>query len=167
MISSRILVTALLAAFAVGAAGQQPQVREVIPVPDDAIYDSFFYRVAWLEKLSNTLISQGKNDTAPRSAIRTQAGLSIPEEAALKAIAADHGEKIAAIARASKALRAAGAQPSNSPQFEDLCKQREQTIADHIGQLREALGPERFRELDAFVRKTSTVRLYEILPPAR
>jgi hypothetical protein len=167
MICSRVLVTALLAAFAFSAIGQTPPFREITPVPDDAIYDSFFYRVAWLEEHSTNLIQQGKRDTVVRSAIRTQANLTIPEEVALKTVVADYRENSAALAAAARTLRAAGPQAPDSQQLQNLRSQRLQMITDHISQLREALGPERFRDLDAFVRRTSTVRRYEILPPVK
>lgn len=167
MPSSQILVTVLLAAFAFPAICQKPQFEEVKQIPDFVIYDSFFYRVAWLDNHANSLSAQGKNDTSTRSAVRTQANLTIAEEAALKAIAADLRVKDDGIVSATRALMAAGARIENSQQLQDLRNQRQQTITDHIAQLRTALGSTRFLELDAFVRRTSTVRRFAVMPPSR
>jgi hypothetical protein len=156
-----------LAAFAFPAICQKPQTEEVKQIPDFVIYDSFFYRVAWLDNHANSLSAQGKNDTSTRSAIRTQAELTSAEEAALKAIAADLRVKDDGIANATRALMAAGARIGNSRQLQDLRDQRQQLIADHIGQLRTALGTTRFSELDAFIRRTSTVKRFAVAPPSK
>jgi hypothetical protein len=164
---SRILVTVLLAAFAFPAICQKPQFEDIKQIPDFVIYDSFFYRVAWLDNHANSLSAQGKNDTSTRSAIRMQANLTSTEEAALKAIAADLRVKDDGIVSATRALVAAGAQSGNPQQLQDLRNQRQQTITDHIAQLRAALGTTRFWELDAFIRRTSTVRRFAVMPPSR
>ena len=88
MPSSRILVTVLLAAFAFPAICQKPQIVEVKQIPDFVLYDSYFYRVAWLDNHAKSIRSQGKSDTNARSAIRRQGSLTSTEETALKAIEA-------------------------------------------------------------------------------
>ena len=146
---------------------QKPQIVEVKQIPDFVLYDSYFYRVAWLDNYAKSLRSQGKSDTNARSAIRRQASLTSTEETALKAIAADLRVKDDGIVSATQALMAAGAQSGNPQQLQDLRNQRQQVITDHIAQLRAALGPTRFLELDGFIRRTSTVRRFTVMPPSR
>jgi hypothetical protein len=167
MFSSRILVIALLAAFAFPAICQKPQIVEVKQIPDFVLYDSYFYRIAWLDNHAKSLSLQGKIDTKMRSAIRKQGNLTSTEETALKAIAADLRVKDDGIASAARALRTAGERIGSSRQLQDLRNQRQQVITDHIAQLRAALGSTRFLELDGFIRRTSTVKRFAVVAPSK
>lgn len=127
---------------------------QVQPSPQDAhlfAYDSFFFRVMWLEDKANQLVSQGKTDAYARFVIQKEFAPTDAQTASLKAIAADYRTQFNAIQKQAKALLTAGQKGSTSPQLGDLFNQRRQVTADHINQLQMALGPMRFAALDALV----------------
>ena len=137
---------------------QGPQVNKVTGVPDHILYNSFFFRVAWLADRADQLASQGKKDAFIRTAIRRQARLTNEEDAALTAIALDWRTQDAAVASTQRLLLKSGVQAGLSQQLQGLASQRQQLVLDHISQLQAALGPAQFFLLDLFVRRNSTVR---------
>jgi hypothetical protein len=161
---SRILVTALLAGLGLPALCQQPQTSQAAqttqaatPLPDYAVYGAFLYRVKWLSDLADRYAARGKAASADyfRSLVRTQAGLTAQEGAALSAIAADWRAGDSGILNTAQGLAKAGA-AANAAQLQALAVQRQQLVTSHISQLQSALGPARFQILDSFVRTTPT-----------
>ncbi len=138
---------------------QKPQPTPATPVPDYILYDAFFYRVKWLNDLADKYDSRGKAASAGyfRSTLQRTAGLTVQEEAAVKAIAADWRAGDAGIVNTGRALAKAGAS-ANAAQLHALAVQRQQLVASHVSQLRAAMGAARFQRLDSFVRVSSTVK---------
>jgi hypothetical protein len=163
LMHSRVRVVALLAGLASAAFCQGPEVKPMAQVPDYAMYDAFFFRVMALDQQADKLAAQGKDGSFTRSTVQRQASLTIQEESALKAIAADWSAKSLALAKAAQEARAAG----NSQQAQDVQEQRKQMTADHISQIQSAFGPARFRHLDGYVHATSTVRGFVVTPPSK
>ena len=155
----RLLATALLAGLGLPALCQQPQPKQITSVPDYILYDAFFYRVKWLDDLANKYSSQGRTamTNQVRSIVRTKAGMTAQEDAALKAIAADWRARDAGIVTAGRALVKSGA-TAKDPRLQALALQRQQLVASHVSQLQASMGSARFQKLDAFVRASSTVK---------
>jgi hypothetical protein len=85
-----------------------------------------------------------------------EAGLTGQEAVNLNAIAADWSVGDLATNKAAVALIAAGARGSTSPALRNLAGQRKRVVADHIDQLKAALGPARFRVLDAYAHRNTS-----------
>ena len=155
----RILVTVLLAGLGLPALCQKPQTTQAIKVPDYILYDAFFFRVKWLSDLADKYSSQGKVASADhfRFLLQKQAGLTAQEDAALKAIAADWRAGDLGIVSTGQALVKAGA-TANDARLQALAVQRQQWVTAHVSQIQAAMGPARFRQLDIFVRVSSTVK---------
>ena len=156
--SHRILVTVLLAGLGLPALCQIPQTTQATKVPDYILYDAFFFRVKWLSDLADKYSSRGKPASADyiRSLLQKKAGLTVQEDAALKAIAADCRAGDLGIVSAWRALVQAGA-AANDPRLQALASQRQQLVTSHVSQLQAAMGVARFQQLDSFVRLSATV----------
>jgi hypothetical protein len=59
-------------------------------IPDNILYRALFQRVAAQKALADRVAAQGKNDSAARTALRDQAGLSAAEYAILESTALDY-----------------------------------------------------------------------------
>jgi hypothetical protein len=129
-----------------------------------ATYNSFFFRVVWLEDEAGKVAVQGRDAGGIRSMIRKQAGLTAAEEAALKGVAADWNVRFSGIMTAARALMSDGARASTSPPLMALRNQRDRMIADHIDQLRSALGSDRFRLLNFFVHRPAPKGVMVAIP---
>jgi hypothetical protein len=162
---ARILVAAFLAALSLPAYCQTPSTNQVTAVPDYVLYDHFLFRVVWLENQANALKAKGKSDTFLRSWMRVNAGLTAQEESNLKAIATDCEAKTSATLSSAKALASTAAGPAGAQQFQALLSQRQQTVADHVGQLQTAFGPSRYVVLDTFIRQTVKFGTNAAIPP--
>jgi hypothetical protein len=79
-------VPVLLAGLTATSLAQAPAAA---PPPDYAVYDAFFFRLAWFDEMAQKQASRGKDGASLRSAIRRQAGLSLAQEEAVKAVAKD------------------------------------------------------------------------------
>jgi hypothetical protein len=158
MLSKFFVATPVLLAIAGSLAfGQNPPTNYGKPIPDYVLYDSFLFRVTWADRQASKMASQGIDDTFYRTLIRRQVGLTTNEEAMLKAIAADWRRADSQIQKAIQAARASGV-PATSQGVQNLRSQRIQTVRDHIGQLQAGFGNMRFEVLDAFVRRSATVK---------
>ena len=157
--SHRILVIVLLAGLGLPALCQQPQTTPPTKVPDYILYHEFFFRVKWLSDLADKYSSRGKPASADyfRSLLQKKAGLTAQEDAALKSIAADCRAGDLGIVGAGRALVKAGA-AANDPRLPALGSQRQQWVTNHVSQIRDAMGPARFPQLDSFVRASSTAK---------
>jgi hypothetical protein len=163
----RLLVTGLLIGLVLPAQDQKPRLTSLTQIPDYAIYDSFFFRVTALEEMADKADAQGRDGGSLRSEISRQAGLTREEESTVKSTAAAWRATNAALVTAQRNLIASGARPGNSSQLQDLVNQRKQLAIDYTNQLRRALGSGRFQKLDGFVRRTSTVRGFEVAQPPK
>jgi hypothetical protein len=158
MLSKFFVATPVLLAFvAPFAFGQNPPTANGNPIPDYVLYDAFLFRVTWADSQAGKMASQGIDDTFYRTLIRRQVGLTTNEEAMLKAIAADWRRTDSQIQTAIQAARASGT-PATSQEVQNLESQRIQTVRDHISQLQAGFGNMRFEVLDAFVRRSATVK---------
>jgi hypothetical protein len=154
----RILAMGLLAGLGVPAFCQNAPVQPLPQVPYSVIYDSFFFRVMWLESRADKLAAEKADDSGARWQTRTRAGLTEAEDAAVKRIARSWSAKLDTILAVVRPLAAAGLGRDQSPLLRDLATQRERMVLDHVAQLQSALGPASFKLLDMYVRRTSTVR---------
>jgi hypothetical protein len=134
--------------------------------PDYVLYDSFFFRVNWFDQQARKRLSEGRDPERFTSAIRKRAGLTDREDEILKSVATDWQARISELAAKARALKAQEAQSAN-PALQDLLDQRKQITLDHIGELRAAFAPARFQRLDGFIRATSTVKAYEVVPSSK
>jgi hypothetical protein len=150
----RFVVLLFLAAASLPCVGQISPAKPPAQIPDLVVYEAFLHRVAWLDALSDKLAAQGKSPAVIRSTIRRQAGLTGPEDAALRAIARDWNTKHLAIVATAKALALSGAQ-ADSPAFQSLTNQRQDTVTGCIGQLQNRFDAVRFQVLDSFIRSSS------------
>jgi hypothetical protein len=155
---SRLLVFGLLVGLGAPIFCQETSIRPRPPVPYHIVYDSFFFRVMWFEKLADQYAAQGKDDSGLRSQIRQQAQLTAAEDETLKSVARDYSLKNDVLLETMRIFAKAGTRPDQSPELRDLLSQREKNVLDHVAQLRSALGPAQFKLLDMYVRRTSTVR---------
>jgi hypothetical protein len=145
-LASILLVTSLATGYA------QTPVAFSAATPDSnaVLYDSFFFRVAWFERIAQQQEAKGGDGSSPRSVIRRQAGLKPAEEQALRAVAIDYRSRLDAINAEARAAVLARAQFDSRT----AASQRRQLVLDHIDQLRSAVGPRTFLRLDTYVRLT-------------
>src|SRR5579883_339741 len=141
--------------FIAGAISAQTATNGTIP--DNILYRALFQRVAAQKALADRVAAQGKNDSAARTALRDQAGLSATEYAILESTALDylkaHYAYFAAQGQILQAIKSAGV-PSTSAQKSQLAALAANHVAmeqANIDQLRTALGA-RFQTLDAWAR---------------
>lgn len=159
-------MSVLLAALAPPATAQQvlPSAAEI---PEEVLYQFFFFRVAWLEQSADEQRAKGADDSVARSLIRKQFQLSAGEESALKHIALDWSSKHQAILTQAQAVAETVAGPEHDRQMLELKNQKKRNVLEHVAQLRSAFGPERFRQFDQLVRGLSRVNGPGILRPPR
>jgi hypothetical protein len=146
----RIVASVLLViSLAVAVYAQGPVAfAAATPASNAALYDSFFFRVAWFEKIAQEQQAKGRDGSAPRSVIRREAGLKPTEAQALKAVATDYRSRLEVINAEARAAGPAGARLDSQA----FASRRKQLVFDHIDQLRSALGPRTFLRLDMYVR---------------
>jgi|GEM_PF-4116913 hypothetical protein len=144
---------------------QQPQVAEVKQPPDWILYDSFLFRMRWMEQVAEKSAAAGGDPAAVRLAIPRQAGLTTKEAAVLSAVAADWWQAISALQDEKRARQGAGLAPPGPQQSQDYSARYRRITEEAVDRLRTALGPARFAQLDGFVRATSNVKVMQISPP--
>jgi hypothetical protein len=177
MMLLRAALTLLAAGFLAQAPCQNgPSAKPTKQIPDNVIYEFFFQRVAALDDLGSQLDANGKSGKMPRGQVQAEAQLSPAEAQALKAVAADCRSLVAATKSAAQPLidaargqaAVSGApSPSTRNQLRALQKQREKIVEDHIQQLKQAIGGNRFGKLDAYVRRTTAVQASVLDLPAK
>lgn len=118
------------------------------------VYHAFFTRAQWLQSQAGRLDALGENGSFLRSTIMREAGLTAAEAASLNVIAADWSAGDLAISNAAKALVASGT-AHYSPGLQSLAGQRKQVVADHVDQLKTAMGPARFAVLNAYAHRNT------------
>ena len=161
---SRLFVAGFLTALSLPAYCQSPPATDLATIPDPVLYDHFMFRVTWLESQANNLKAQGKSDSFLRSWIQVNAGLTSTGDDEPEGYSADYQTKTSAIVGAVQALATAGTNLASSQQAQSLLSQRQQTVQDHISQLRTAFGPARYAVLDSFVRQTVEIQVGPAAP---
>jgi hypothetical protein len=119
-------------------------------IPDWVLYNGLFKHVWVQEKFGDELDAKGKDSTFVWSHIRNDAGLTDDEDAALKRIAKDrdaaHRAYLAQRTKLMASLRASAAGGKTDPnvlaQLKTLEVQETAMNADHIAQLKSAMGPQ-------------------------
>jgi len=152
----KILLPLFLTVIALPAPCQQPRVTEIKDIPDYVLYDSFFFRVSWLEELADNTRSRGEDDSSVRSTIQRQAGLTLDEAASLKRIVRDWKARTSALKTAAQ-----------SGGVKSVPEEHRQIMTELIGELKAALPAKTFAQLDAFVHASSTAKMIHVTPPAK
>jgi hypothetical protein len=150
------LVVVVILAIVTFPADCQSRVTRNTAIPDYVVYNSFFFRVNWLNDLADKLASQGKDAVSARTFLSRQAGLTPQESDALKAVALDWRSIHLSLLTSARVLTKTGVSAGDA-RLQSLADESQQTDLDHISQLQSALGPTRFKQLDVFVRATSAV----------
>jgi len=134
------------------------------PRPDPAqrarltAYNAFFLRFWWLEDRAAYLDHyQGPIGSWTRTAAAREFGMTDSEHALVSPIVADWQAKNSANADQARKV-SNGGRVTKSPEFQVLEEDRLKMVSDHVDQLLAALGPARFRTLDALVRKNNFLR---------
>ncbi len=125
------------------------------------LYHQFFSRVDTATRMTDRARAVGK-DPYPRAGkmIQNQIGLSDQEYEIVQTITMDcYGKLRASRAQLKSAFQAFRTAHPNDPVPQDLKQQRlqsmqqwQQTVFDHMAQLRASLGDARFQQLDQWVR---------------
>lgn len=169
-VSLPILLTALLSR----ATCQTIPTAMGYQIPDEILYESFFHRVLFLDgvvKRAGT--PRGWDTLPPRQRIQRVVGLSDSETQTLLTTAQDWQARVAATDQAAtEAAQTARAQeatsgapsPATLQQLKSLQAKREQLALGCVAQLRAALGTNRFKVLDFYVRRTSTLKMVSVPP---
>ena len=120
-----------------------------------------FFHVNWAESVADRNASLGRPDSFMRSLIQNETGLNLVQAAALKSVAADWKAKMDPIQNSMRSMMAEGATAKTSPALKALLGERDLMVADHIDQVRAALGAGRFATLRSYVsiRHSGTVTL--------
>jgi hypothetical protein len=118
-------------------------------------YESFFFRVAFMEDQASRLRAQGKQ-TQLGSSIRSAYSLTAEQYSQLAAIAVDWKAKWTAINDKAGPLLAQGLRRSSSRSLNDLMEERVRMTMSHADQLQSALGGRmRLAALEALIMRPS------------
>lgn len=126
------------------------------PMSELFLWSAFLTNTAWLQSQEARIEAAGGRSNFATQ-LQKDTGLTAREAAAVNSIAADWQAKDAANAAQVKALAANGARRSaGSPELTALAYQRQQNIADHIDQIKAALGSFRFTLVNSYVHRGKT-----------
>jgi hypothetical protein len=164
---ARVTWVIVLAGLAGGSWAQVPRpLRSGAVVPDTALYESFFYRVYFIDRVARDAERRGLDGGAALSRFQRSMGLSDQEMAVLRAVAADWRANFEAFvqeaapwAEAARDRRDANGEPPPdlAPRLKALVEKRRRIVQDGIDRLKAAFGPVRFFSFDTHVRATSTL----------
>jgi hypothetical protein len=128
-------------------------------VPDSFLYRTFFSYVTSLEHAADLAAARGSTNSTFRHRVKNDCGLTVAEEASLKAIVADfrlgYADAQAQAATISASFPAHTALSADARKtLANLKAQIGTSTTSHVQQLQVAFGPQRFQVLDAYVRRT-------------
>lgn len=161
--------TILLFAFVSAAL---PQALQQTPPPVGVLYHGLFMRYYGQEQFALHVDSEhrtgqdGKpiNGDAVRAQLRTRIGLTVAEDATVKATALDYVAGFLVYTKARGQLLQSipsDSHPANSPvvaQLTTLRQQHEAALTSHIAQIQSVMGA-RFSVLDAYVHNTVSTQI--------
>lgn len=132
------------------------------PIPDDILYRTLFMHVVMQEKFADQIDAQHRrapggavlNGDRVRSKTRNDANLTVPEDNLLKSVAKDWMAQDQIYQ--SQTTQIGGTQPgaTRTAQLNAAFAQQRAMLMQHVDQLKNGFGPQRFAALEAWVRST-------------
>jgi hypothetical protein len=130
-------------------------------LPDRGVYQSFFRQVAQLKQASGPVLINGQPSALRQPTIQETLGLTENEAQILSAIAADYELKSRSLDGAVRlstfearlsSIESEEASTAVEQRRQNLERQLDEIVQDHIQQLRVEFGESRFEALDGYVR---------------
>lgn len=151
--SPRSLILALVSGVVAFPQVSGPTPQTATAIPETVLYRALFRHVAAQERFADHLDAEHKRSDHVRSQTRTQASLTLAEDTFLKSTA-KHWVAVDRSYSDQSSQLSSNSQPDSAATRKALAAQRQAALLDHIQQLKDRLGPDRFKVLDAYVQST-------------
>ena len=166
--SSRVLTVLILVTVTLPAICQPPQpvaqkqqLTKLTQVPEYMVWDAFFRRVDWLNRLADRLDGASQKGAWARNQISQQAHLTSQQQQSLNTIVTDYQASNGVILSQLTAMAASAGSGSNSQRVQELQSQRKQNVLDHVVQVQGIFATMAgFQSFSGYVHGTTKVQAY-------